>query len=469
MSELIGHLHPALVHLPIGILLIALLLQWLARKEKYKSLQQAVPIALLWGAITALASSITGYILSTTDDYDKTLLTWHMWMGFATTLVAFMLYAKEKNPQFAFDKKILSIGLLVFVFVTGHLGGSLTHGSDYYTKPLHEIFSNDTSTSTSKIKPIPNAQEAKAYSDVIKPILQTKCYACHGPNKQKGGLRMDDSLKLLKGGKDGIVIDLNNPDASEMIKRLLLPVDDEDHMPPKEKSQPTESQIALLHWWITNNADLHKKVKELPQPEKIKPMLLALQKATVIQNQFASILMAPVEKPDATAIEHLKEHGAVIMPVAQNSNYLMANFVTDTLISNDDLQSLLALKTQLIWLNLAGTNSNDASMKTIAQLTNLRKLNLSNTLITDNALQLLTALQHLQYLNLFNTKVTAAGLLQLKNIKTLQSLYLYKTNISAAEQSTLTTAFPKAHVDFGGYTVATFATDTTEVKVKKEY
>jgi ABC-type sulfate transport system permease component len=107
MSELIGHLHPALVHLPIGILLIDLFMQSLARKEKYKALKIAVPITLLCGAITALFSSITGYVLSTTDDYNKSLLTFHMWMGFATTLVAFMLYAKEKNPQFAINKTLL--------------------------------------------------------------------------------------------------------------------------------------------------------------------------------------------------------------------------------------------------------------------------------------------------------------------------------------------------------------------------
>jgi len=278
MSELIGHLHPALVHLPIGILLIALFMQWFAQKEKYKVFRSAIPLVLLCGAITALFSSITGYVLSTTDEYDKTLVTFHMWMGFATTLAAFMLYAKEKNPQFAVNKKLLSIGLLIFVFVTGHLGGSLTHGSDYYTKPLAEIFSNDT-FSTAAIKPIPNVQEAYAYKDVVKPILATKCYSCHGPNKQKGGLRMDDSLRLMKGGKDGIVIEPGKADVSEIIKRMLLPADDDDHMPPKEKSQPTKEQIALIHWWIDNGADLAKKVKDLKQPDKIKPVLLALQKS----------------------------------------------------------------------------------------------------------------------------------------------------------------------------------------------
>src|SRR2546423_9719915 len=331
-------------------------MQWLARKEKYSAMKTAIPVVLLCGAITALFSCITGYILSTTDDYDKTLVTLHMWMGIGTALVSFMLYAKEKNQQFAVNKKLLSLGLLILVFVTGHLGGSLTHGSDYYTKPLADIFSSDT-FSTATIKPIPNVQEALAYTDVVKPILQTKCYGCHGPNKQKGGLRMDDSIKLMKGGKDGVVIEPGKANGSEMIKRLTLPLDDDDHMPPKEKSQPSAEQIALIHWWIDNGANLSKRVEELSQPDKIKPALLALQKAPEIKHELTDVPAIPVEKANDSVLAKLKQDSVIDLPVAQSSNYLSANFVTDSSISNEDLQLLLQLKKQLIWLNLANTNT----------------------------------------------------------------------------------------------------------------
>ena len=50
-TEFIGHFHPVLVHLPIGILLLALLLQWLSGKEKYAGLESAIPIAYLAGSI----------------------------------------------------------------------------------------------------------------------------------------------------------------------------------------------------------------------------------------------------------------------------------------------------------------------------------------------------------------------------------------------------------------------------------
>src|SRR4051812_43748914 len=153
MLELLGHFHPVFVHLPIGILMTALLLQWLARKEKYKSLAAAVPVVLLAGTIGALVSCITGAMLYTTDKYDKSLVSWHMITAIALTFVALMLYAKTKNPQFPANKNLLSISLLVLIIITGHLGGSLTHGPDYLTKPFIHVYSGD-STVSSRIKPL---------------------------------------------------------------------------------------------------------------------------------------------------------------------------------------------------------------------------------------------------------------------------------------------------------------------------
>ena len=88
---------------------------------------------------------------------------------------------------------------------------------------------------------------------------------------------MDEPSLILKGGEDGKVIEPGNAEASDMVKRLLLPRNDEDHMPPKEKPQLKENEIALIHWWIAAGAPFDKKTKELEQPEKIRPALLAMQ------------------------------------------------------------------------------------------------------------------------------------------------------------------------------------------------
>jgi Leucine-rich repeat (LRR) protein/uncharacterized membrane protein len=465
LNQFIGHFHPVLVHLPIGILLVGLLLQWLSERENYKGLKPSVHLIFFCGAVTATISALTGYLLSITDDYDATLVNWHMWMGIGVVIVSFVLYAKEKNLRAPLPKKILSALLLILILITGHLGGSLTHGSDYLTGPMGQIISSD-STSNASIKPITDVQDARVYSDVIAPILQTKCYSCHGASKQKGGLRMDDSVSLMKGGKDGKVISPGHADDSEMIRRLLLPVDDEDHMPPKEKPQPTESQIALLHWWITEGASFSKKVNELQQEERIKPILLALQQVPVGERESIDIPETAVAPADEKVIEQLTQMGIVVMPISRNSNYLSANFVTDTLLTGEELQLLGSLKKQLLWLKMGYTNASNAHMAVIEQFDNLTRLSLEHTDITDEGLKRLTSLTNLRYLNLVGTQVTAQGVMALSDLKSLQSLYLYQTKITEADWATLKSAFPKTRIERGGYDVPTSVEDTTVVKAR---
>ncbi len=468
MIELFGHFHPVLVHLPIGILMTGLLLQWLARKEKYAALQPAVAIILLAGTMGALASCITGAMLSTTDEYDKSLVSWHLVMAIALTLVAFVLYAKTKNPQFPANKNVLAIGLFVLITITGHLGGSLTHGSDYLTKPFVHLFLGENAAPLT-IMPVPDVQEAQVYGDVIKPILQTRCYGCHGAEKQKGGLRMDDSLRLMKGGKEGIVIEAGSAEKSELIHRITISLSNEDHMPPKEKPQLTKSQVALLHWWIDNGAAFNKKVKDIAQPATIKPLLLALQSPQQKTDDKRAIPEEPVDKADEQTIAKLKAAGALVLPVAQTSNYLVVNFVTDTVVTAGALELMKQLGKQIVWLKLANTNTSDATLQTIGQLTQLTRLDLSHTRITDTGLKQLTTLSNLQSLNLVNTKITASGIGQLSTIKTLNNLFLYQTSIHPSGYTNLQKLFPKTTIDTGGYTVPTLPTDTALVKEKKAY
>ncbi|MGI8636496.1 MAG: c-type cytochrome domain-containing protein, partial [Segetibacter sp.] len=450
-------------HLPIGILLVALLLQFLAQKEKYSSLKVAIPIVLLWGSIAALVACITGYLLLITEDYDRSLVNWHMWMAIGVLLVSLILYTKEVNPKVQVSKKLLSIGLLILITVTGHLGGSLTHGSDYLTKPFFKIVSSDTVANVA-IKPVANVQEALVYPDVIQPILQTKCYSCHNENKQKGKLRMDDISLLMKGGKHGSIIDVNSIDSSEMLQRLLLPVDNEKHMPPKEKPQPTEAQIALLHWWISNKADFKKKVKDLEQPEKIKPVLLALQKPIIIKKESIDIPTAAVEKADDKTIAQLREKGWLVLPVSQNSNYLSASLTNANTAAIKDIALIKELSKQLIFLQINHPAIDDDALLSVSKLSNLRRLNLTNTSITNKGLQQLKSLEHLQQLNLVGTKISAQGILQLQNLKRLKNLYLYQTGINNNDTGKLRAAFTKTDIDFGNYIVPLLVSDTTLVK-----
>ena len=83
----------------------------------------------------------------------------------------------------------------------------------------------------------------------IKPLLARSCLSCHGPEKQRGGLRLDSRAAALEGGNSGPVLKPGNATHS----RLLLAVaglDPEVKMPPKGKPPLTVAEVALLRAWI---------------------------------------------------------------------------------------------------------------------------------------------------------------------------------------------------------------------------
>ncbi len=467
VSDFIGRFHPVFVHLPIGILLLACLFQWLMIKERFAVLQPAIPVTLFWGMISAIASCISGYLLSTTGDYDVQLVSRHQWLGISVAVGSLILYVLHKRSVSGRTAGIVSLVLFLLITVTGHLGGSLTHGSTYLTEGLNAGAADKKGAA---IPPIPNIQEAVVYNDMVKPLLEARCYSCHGPNKKKGKLRLDTEEFILKGGESGKTIIAGDAEASDLIERLLLPQSDDDHMPPKEKPQLTQQEITLLHWWVSNGAHFSKKVKDLEQTEKIKPVLLALQKGDAPEtgNKLSDVPEAEVQKADEAVIKKLQASGVIVIPVAQNSNYLSVNFVTAT-GGADSLVSLLqSLSKQLVWLKLDRAVISDASMDVINKLTAVTRLQLSNTNITDKGLIKLKSLQQLQSLNLIGTKVSTQGVLQLKGLKNLKYLYLYQTGIGSADWTVLKQSFTSTQLDSGKYIVPTFASDTTVVAAPKK-
>ncbi len=460
VTEILGRLHPALVHLPIGILLIGLLFQWFYKRGTHAVSLSVVKIIFLTGTICAWISCITGYILSTSGDYESGLVDWHMWMGIAVAVTATLIFRKILMQKTDNWYNGLSVGLLILIMVTGHLGGSLTHGSDY----ISSAFKSDSGTTYKAHAPIIHVEEARAYADVIQPLFQKDCYSCHGSRRQKGKLRMDDSTWIMKGGKDGPVLIPFKSAESELMKRVVLPTDDEHHM-PKGKPSLKESQVALINWWISQGADFHKKVREFEQPPKIRIYLLALESSS--EHVDSLVPSSPVEEADIKNINALKDKGVEVIPVAQNSHYLLADFINSFSIQDKDLALLVPLKKQLVWLKLGNTKIGDSSLSFIGQCKELTQLQLDRTRISDKGLPSLQSLHKLQSLNLVGTTVSAQGVLSLKNLKQLKHLYLYQTGVEVKDWPMLASNFPKTQLDSGGYTVSFIAADTVVVKVAK--
>src|SRR2546426_11919456 len=71
------------------------------------------------------------------------------------------------------------------------------------------------------------------FAQDVKPILESACLSCHGPEKPKGDLRLDTKAGALKGGKKGVVIVRGKPADSPLYKSTTLAAGEEDIMPPK--------------------------------------------------------------------------------------------------------------------------------------------------------------------------------------------------------------------------------------------
>ena len=258
MLDFFGRLHPLILHLPIGFLAIAFLMQLVKREE----LKPAIGFTLKWGMIAAVISSASGYFLSQEGGYDENLLFWHKWLGIGTaalSVVIFYLFKTDKKAYFpAF---MIAMGALAGA---GHFGGSLTHGSGFLFEPFQE----------KEIKPvIANVDEALVYQDFIKPILNEKCNGCHNESKKKGELLMTAQEGILKGGKTGALFVAGNVGSSLMFERIRLEESEKKHMPPDGKKQLTEDEIKLLEWWVETGADFDKTVAETETPAEIKAIL----------------------------------------------------------------------------------------------------------------------------------------------------------------------------------------------------
>ncbi|MCX6212351.1 MAG: hypothetical protein NT104_07270 [Bacteroidetes bacterium] len=452
-----GHFHPLLVHLPIGILLFAILIHWLAQKEKYVLFENIVPFSYLIGAASAIVTCISGLALSTNGEYDTQTLFYHQWLGILLALISTVgVYFTKKNK--AKQLKWTSLTLLVLILLTGHFGGTLTHGADYLTKGLK-------AKKAIKARPnFSNVQEAILFEDIIQPILEEKCYGCHSAIKQKGKLRLDSKEWILKGGEDGIILHQGSALNSSLYKKIILDPLDEKHMPPKGKPQITEKERVLIEWWINSGGFFDKKVKDLVQPANIQMVLANFEKNTS-KALNEDIPTKEIKLANQTSLNNLTKMGVTILQVAKHSNYLTANFI-NVVKTNDTIDNLIkTVSSNIVWLKMPGIAFSNSLANAIGYCDSLTKLSIEHSSITDNQLISFQNLKRLHYLNLVGTKISLKGLLQLKSLVNINELYLGQTSITNKDAALIQKTFPKAKIIFGNYHTENIASDTIVLKV----
>jgi hypothetical protein len=118
--------------------------------------------------------------------------------------------------------------------------------------------------------PAPAGNEKLVFQHVILPIFEAKCNKCHNEDKSKGDLRLDNYEVTMKGGENANNIVAGKPDDSLTIQRILLPLDDDEHMPPEGKEQVTAAELAAIRYWIQAGASATQKVSEAQFPPEAK-------------------------------------------------------------------------------------------------------------------------------------------------------------------------------------------------------
>jgi mono/diheme cytochrome c family protein len=126
------------------------------------------------------------------------------------------------------------------------------------------LFSAVLSTQVSAEDTKPDPARLEFFESKVRPILANHCLGCHGPGKQKAGLRLDSRSAMMRGNDAGPVIQPGDPGESRLIHAIQY--DGEAQMPPKGKL--SDSEIAALTQWIKMGAvwpDATVETRTLPK------------------------------------------------------------------------------------------------------------------------------------------------------------------------------------------------------------
>ncbi len=441
-----GRLHPLLVHLPIGLIVLLTFLELLTRFPRFKQTTANAGVILALTVPAAGFSVLCGWLLSGGEGYQERLLQWHKWTGIGTACVcalAALLYWLDFKRAYRWCLFCSFLALLL----ASHYGGSLTHGSDYLVRyapaPLRTWLGGDTPVAATPPKP-KDIDQLPVFAELIQPALQKSCVSCHGSEKLKGKLRLDSLEALLKGGGSGPAIVPGKAAESDLVRRLKLPATSDDHMPPEGKPQLTADDIALLEWWIDSGAPADKKLAELKPSASIKRILGARFGSPAAAVKVVQALPLDQVLPLATGLA--EQLHIALAPLSPQEPWLQCNAsIAGTNFGDAQLARLAPVAPNLRWLDLAGTGLTDAGVAQVGAMHNLARLHLERTAITDAGLAALGILPELEYLNLYGTSITDTGLERLRELPKLKQVFLWQTQVTPPAAK----AFVQARTDMG--------------------
>lgn len=426
----VGRVHPLILHLPIGLLLITTLIAF-GQKLFSESYKELFSFLLFLSAFTASLSAFMGIVLSLEGGYNETDLLFHKWFGVALSFLCLALISIKLNPKLL--RASLAFGTLVLV-VTGHFGANLTHGEDFIFGPMaQEIKSERILTDSSTV-----------FSAAIEPVLESKCYSCHNDQKAKGKLVLTSQANIEKGGKNGPLWESGE---SLLINRLNLPLEHKKHMPPKDKAQLSDDEIAFIEQWVTGGADFEKKLNELDPKDTVRLMAIEIAERYHASPVAESIYKFASASPER--IEELNSPYRTVFQIAANEPALQVDFFLSESFEKKFIDDLKSVKDQIVAINFSKMPVTDAELEKLKPFSNLEKLILNQTKVEGKKLGDLNSLPNLKILSLSGTAVKRDDLKAFEKNRSLREVYLWNTGVSQNDIQELQKSIPAIHWDAG--------------------
>ena len=469
LQPFIGRFHPLLVHLPIGFLLLAGAVEILSRLKCFEGLGIARLMPALLGlcALTTAAAIGTGTLLSWSGEYDAALVwrhqQWGLMLGAVVVLASAASWWRTRTdhrlPNLLYGGAFVLA--LVLLGLTGHVGGSITHGETYLTEHMPAVPFLASARASTAMSPV-DPSTTPVFKTLVAPTFEARCVTCHGPARQSGKLRLDSPEAIAKGGESGTVVVAGDAAGSLLVRRIFLPTSDKKAMPPKGHPAPSHAEVAVLRWWIDQGASFDQMLADAQVPAHLEPAIV--DRLGPVDLSAPPILSVRVQPGDPKAIDALRALKLRVEPLRAGSSLLMVQAPPAArLLDDTGLQALTPLAAQVAWLDLGGTQVTDAGLTALLpKLVNLWKLSLDRTPITDRALAPLSTLPRLESINLYGTAVTDAGLKSLETLTRLRSVYAWQTQVTPQGAEALQAASKKVQVTLGAPPTPVFETPTDD-------
>jgi hypothetical protein len=282
--------------------------------------------------------------------------------------------------------------------------------------------------------------EFHLFDELIKPVFDTNCIACHNSAAPQSGLDLSTVEGIKHGGAFGAVIKPGSADESEVIKRISLPEDDAFAMPPFGNKRVREENIRLIRWWINTGASFDQTLINETIPDDVREILS--KKITSKNEKLQSLKPASAEE-----IQTVRDHGFEVREVAVRNPLLDVSVDPLTKqITIDDIAALSKISQNIATLKLGNCGLDDKLCTQLPLIPNLTKLWVNKNPITTNSVEQFKQHPKLTTLILFDTNVKDDAINILVDYPALESLYVSNTNMTLNAVEKLRQQKPTLHV-----------------------